>query len=170
MTLRGMILRYLFFMVLLGWAYDTWGRMDPAAIYKICSDKYKYDRCTLLVAMAYQESSYDEHQYNPEKSGSFGLLQIQCKTAKELGLKYSCDQLFNPTINVRFGVLLLKDIEERGIILDSDIVASYNGKGYPQRCKEFNTFKWGRCYPGQYVNQWHVNLVMEHYNYLLKTL
>ncbi len=170
MTLRGLVFRYLFFMVLLGWAHDTWSRVAPDKIYKICSERYNYDRCTLLVAMAFQESNYDEHQYNPEKSGSYGLLQIQCKTSKALGLRYSCDQLFNPTINIRFGILLLKSIESRGILSDSDLVASYNGVGNPRRCKKYNSFPWGRCYPGQYVNQWHVTKVMDHYNYLLKTL
>lgn len=88
---------------------------------------YEYSRPRLLEAIIQRESGFNPLLFNKEKSGSYGLMQIQCDTAKARGLKYSCDQLFNPKINVRFGVLYLQWVEDR--LADptiENIVAAYN--------------------------------------------
>jgi hypothetical protein len=98
---------------------------------------YKYDRPSLLVAIAKKESGLNPLQFNEEKSGSYGLMQIQCDTARQMGLKYSCDQLFDPHINVRFGIKWLRFIEDR--LADTrprNIIAAYNaGFEHKERAK-----------------------------------
>lgn len=147
-------------------------------IVSICK-KYDYDKCDLLSAISFKESSYITTKFNPEKSGSFGLMQIQCDTAKGMGLKYGCDQLFDDHINIRFSVLYLKLIEKvlKPKTVDQ-IVAAWNahytiknGIAKNKRCKNYNVFVWHgapevECYPGEYINQEYVWKVMRRYNYL----
>lgn len=98
----------------------------PEEIAKLAK-RYKYKRPSLLQAIAKKESGLNPMQFNQEKSGSYGLLQIQCDTARQMGLKYSCDQLFIPDVNIRFGVKWLEYIENR--LADPtprNIIAAYN--------------------------------------------
>ena len=49
---------------------------------------YKYDDCMLVKSIIWHETNFKEKAYNPELSGSYGLMQVQCDTAKMMGLKY----------------------------------------------------------------------------------
>lgn len=160
---------------------------------------YDYSRPLLVQAIIKKESSFNPLAYNPEKSGSYGLMQIQCDLAKdprlESPLKYSCDQLFQAQINVRFGIQYLNLIEETLIDVSiSNILAAYNGgfdwesrvcarkseetgkclhwKMNPRKCKNYNVFKYEgfnamECYPGEYINEEYVWKVKRRYNYLV---
>lgn len=160
-------------------------------------DMYDYSRPLLVQAIIKKESSFNPLAFNPEKSGSYGLMQIQCDLAKdkrlESPLKYSCDQLFQAQINVRFGIQYLQLIEETLIDVNIDnILAAYNGgfdikskvcakesqtsrclkwKMNPRRCKHYNVFRYEgfnamECYPGEYINQEYVWKVKRYYSYL----
>lgn len=37
------------------------------------------------------------------RAGEYGLMQIKCQTARGVGFKGACGQLFDPTTNVRYG-------------------------------------------------------------------
>lgn len=146
-----------------------------------CIDR-GYKDCNLVSAIINKESSYNEKAFNPEVSGSYGLMQVQCTTAKLLGLKYSCDQLYSPTINIRFGVLFLLNLEKKlKQFKVDDILSTYNAglkkiadKVYrPIKCSRYRTFNWHgapevKCYPGEYINQEYVWHVSRHYKYLSK--
>lgn len=162
------------------------------------AELYDYADPLLVEAIVKKESSFNPLAFNPEKSGSYGLMQVQCDLAKdsrlESTLKYSCDQLFQAQINVRFGILWLKFIEETLIDVNVDnIFAAYNGgfdkhskvcanrsvetgkclkwKMNPRRCKNYNVFKYKgfnamECYPGEFINQEYVWKVKRYYLYL----
>jgi len=110
--------------------------------------QYQFEDCSLVKAIAKRESSLNPGAYHSEKSGSYGLMQIQCDLAKdkrlENPLKYSCDQLFNAQINVRFGIQYLKLIK-RSLIVPSikNILASYNAgfDSKSKKCTKYSTDK-----------------------------
>jgi len=106
----------------------VYGKVSILDLKEYCN-YYKYDNCTLVQAIVQKESGYNELSYHPEKTGSYGLMQIQCELAKRLGLKYGCYQLFNPKINIRFGILYLKSLEEKMIapIDIKEVLSIYNG-------------------------------------------
>lgn len=152
----------------------------PEEIEKYCR-YYEYDKCELVQAIVKTESGFNPKAFMDEKSGSYGLMQIQCTTAKDSRLKsplkYSCDQLFNPQINIRYGIMYLKMLEER-LINPSirNLIAAYNagfrsdGKA-PRRCKNYNEFNYKgfppmECYPGEYINEEYVWKVFRRYKYL----
>lgn len=142
-----------------------------------------YKDCNLVSSIIKRESDYDSQAFNPEASSSYGLMQIQCATAKNVGLKYSCEQLFSPTINIRFGILYLLNIESKLVNpTTEDILSAYNAglkvtkiknkKIYDViRCKNHNIFKWNNsyqttCYPGEYINQEYVWHTIRYYIFL----
>ena len=79
---------------------NTHAKVNTSEIDKACV-RYNAIDCDLVKAIVWHESNNNELAFNPERSGSYGLGQVQCTTAKMLGLKYSCDQLFKPMINLR---------------------------------------------------------------------
>jgi hypothetical protein len=151
-------------LVLIGEAYS---KVQISSIREICNH-YEYKDCNLVLAIAQKESTRNPNSYHKEKSGSYGLMQIQCSTAKDRGLKYSCDQLFSPMINIRFGIKHLEWIESKlshptidnvisvwnaGMEIDyckyinklDDNLKPYSYKKCwykPIRCKHYNKFKW----------------------------
>ena len=134
-----------------------------------------YRDCDFISSIARKESSYNTEAFNPEVTGSYGLMQIQCSTARNVGLKYGCEQLFNPIINIRFAIRYILSLEKKlkGYTTD-DLFAAYNaglktkkgkdGASYTvKRCKRYRRFSWHGmptviCYKGEYINQeyvWH---------------
>lgn len=130
--------------------------------------------CEVVSTIAYTESRYRPLAHNREDledphDDSYGLMQVKCSTARMVGLKYGCKQLYDEKINIRFGMKYLmyliknkytnvggpKDIE--------GLFAAWNA-GTAFVCKEFNP---GQCYPGEYINQGYVLTAMRHYKYLL---
>jgi hypothetical protein len=116
----------MFFIGIMGNAYGS----SVDEIDKWCKH-YQYKNCALVQALVKTESSYNPNAFVDEKSGSYGLMMIQCDTAKdprlESPLKFGCDQLFNPQINIRYGVMYLKMLEEKLVIFHiKDLIAAYN--------------------------------------------
>ena len=88
---------------------------------------YKHEDCALVKSIIRKESGMNPNAFHPEKTGSYGLMQVQCSTAKLVGLKYGCDQLFRPQVNVRFGIKWLQRIEHRLYMKTvPNIIAAYN--------------------------------------------
>lgn len=110
--------------------------------------------CALVMAIIERESSFRPHAFNQEKSGSFGLMQIQCDTAKNLGTK-NCQNLFNPYYNIKIGLKLLADLETRHDEID-DLIAAYNAGRVIKKKNE-------------YINQNYVNFVKSSYYKHLKS-
>lgn len=128
-------------------------------IYKICKSKSFHD-CNLIIALAETESNFNTKSYNPEKTGSFGLLQIQCGTAKWMG-QQDCSKLYNPYYNIKIGILYLQFLKESyGINNIKTLIAAWNA-GRPIVCKFNNP---GFCKPGQFYNQTYVDKVYELYS------
>lgn len=139
--------------------------------YKNKKEFYNFkDNCVIIASIVRAESSFKVESYNPEKSGSYGLMQIQCSTAKHMGLKYSCEQLFDPKINIRFGMKYLAWLRKnRKIKSVQDLIASWNA-GAPYICKKININISSQvlCYPGEYINYNYVMKVFRRYRYLMK--
>jgi len=152
------------------------GKITEGRIEKICKHyktkvefrDFKYS-CNLILSLAFVESRYKPYVFNPEKTGSYGLMQIQCDTAKMVGLKYNCDQLFDPPVNIRFGMKYLLWLKKtRYTPTIRYLIASWNaGKAYI--CKNLNVNEKGEvlCYPNQFINEKYTRAVYDHYNYLM---
>ena len=57
-----------------------------------------------------------ESNYNPRmrgRHGEYGLGQIKCQTAKSVGFKGYCDQLYDPETNLEYSLRYLKKALER---------------------------------------------------------
>ena len=167
--------------------FPVLGKVTGKQIEQYC-EYYRYDNCLLVKTLIQIESSFNERSYHPEKSGSYGLMQIQCSLAKQLGLKYGCEQLFNPQINVRFGILYLKSLEKQMVhpIDIKELLSLYNGgisriflkigkKRFIQakRCLKQQIFKYEGfpqtiCYPGEYINEFYVWKAYRLYRYLIR--
>jgi hypothetical protein len=154
------------------------------------TSNHQYDKALLVAALAKHESKYNSMKYNPEKSGSYGLMQIQCDTAKSpafegQALKGRCDQLYQPEVNIKYGILWLKYVESSLQIPNlRNIISGYNA-GFDvnnkkcervennrcakwlystRRCKAYTVFNYPglkpvECYPGQQINEEYVKEV-----------
>lgn len=132
--------------------------LSETDVYKICKDK-NFKDCSLIVALAKAESNLNAAQYNPEKTGSVGLLQIQCGTAKWLGYN-DCKKLYNPHHNVDVGIKYLFYLMDSYNIRNVKyLIAAWNA-GRPIVCKFNNP---GRCTAGQFFNQEYVDKVYDYY-------
>lgn len=114
------------------------------------SAEHQYDKSLLVAALAKHESKYDSMEYNPEKSGSYGLMQIQCDTAKtpafeRQALKGKCDQLYIPEVNIKYGILWLKYVESNLQVPNlRNIISSYNA-GFDVGNKKCDRVENNRC-------------------------
>lgn len=141
--------------------------IDEAIVDAACK-KYKATNCTLIHAMVWTESNYRSVTVmDTNDKRSYGPMQVQCETARKVGLKFACDQMEKePLIGLRFGIKYI----ERHLKKYSDIkdaIASYNaGKVYICRKIRFDDRGRVMCYAGEYVNYNYVNKVMRRYNHL----
>lgn len=127
---------------------------------KMCH-RYSAKNCNLVKAIVFAESSFRNITIlDSNNKLSYGMGQIQCDTARMVGLKHGCEQLKNPVINMRFTIAYLNRLYDRYGLVNG--AASYNS-GKPIICKRHNK---GRCYPGEFFNQSYVIRVMRKYNYL----
>jgi len=74
---------------------------------------------------------YVESKYNPNvmgQKGEYGLGQIRCGTAKQMGFKGSCDQLHDAKNNLEFSMAYLRYALD---LTNNDVckAASYYGSG-----------------------------------------
>jgi soluble lytic murein transglycosylase-like protein len=154
-----LLLRKFLLITLCLYSFNLFSKIiEKEDIYKICKSKNFYD-CNLIIALAEVESNFNAKSYNPEKTGSFGLLQIQCGTAKWMGHN-NCKKLYDPLHNIKVGILYLDFLQENHNIINvQTLIAAWNA-GRPIVCKHNNP---GFCKPGQFYNQAYVNKVYELY-------
>lgn len=70
-----------------------------------------------------------ESNYNPRmrgRHGEYGLGQIKCGTAKGVGFKGYCDQLYDPETNLEYSIRYLKKALERNNGNECFAAAQYN--------------------------------------------
>lgn len=132
----------------------------PELVIRKCSKIYKGD-CSLVASIAYVESRYNHKAYNPE--GSYGLMQVRCTTARMMGMKGECSQLFNIDFNLKYAIKYLENLKKRFHKI-TDVIAAYNS-GTPIICKNYNA---GKCFAGEYYNQQYVDKVS--FKYLILNL
>lgn len=135
----------------------------------------------VIQAVIATESSFrpDAYREEPGGDGSIGLMQLRLSTARGLGYTGTKERLFDPAINIAYGVKLLAEIEQR--IRDATgraqdwpaVVSAYNGGfrpslGFGARVSEPVTVCIARhpsgdcertytAKPGQFGNQLHVD-------------
>lgn len=61
---------------------------------------------SLIAAMIHQESGGDPQAFG--FSNEYGLMQILCSTAKDIGFQGDCNQLFSPSVNLYYGTKYLR--------------------------------------------------------------
>lgn len=130
--------------------------------------KHKASDCDLVHAIAWQETRYRNETVFDVNSFSFGPLQVKCATARlkvlKASLKFSCDQLEDPMVSIRFAIYYLEYQLER---YGGDIkkaLSAYN-MGTAVVCKNHNP---GHCYMGEFYNYDYVNETWRRYKWLKK--
>jgi len=123
--------------------------------------RYKAKNCNAVKAIAWVESNF-KHVINKNDNGSpsYGIMQVKCIAARQAGMKYSCDQLKNKKVAMRFGIKFLDQKLNKFSSLE-DALAAYNSNR-PIRCKNYNA---GKCYPEELINHNYVYKAMRRYNY-----
>lgn len=102
---------------------------------KVCK-RMKYQDCSLVKAIITVESSNNPLSIGRDGNGSLGLMQIKCSTANTLDQikrrkKLDCNKLFDPYINVKYGIEYLNYLEELMSTKPTmlELLSAYNG-GY----------------------------------------
>lgn len=80
------------------------------------------------LAVVLQESSFRPNVTGA--AGEIGLMQLKCQTARGLGYKGSCDDLYDPDTNLHYGLRYLKKALNKGS------VAYYNAGIYAKKLPE----------------------------------
>ncbi len=78
------------------------------------SNRFKVD-IKLVKAVIKIESAYKHKAIGPDAYGdksSYGLMQLQIATAKDIGYKGNIDDLYVPEVNIAFGIKYLKQCLE----------------------------------------------------------
>lgn len=141
--------------------------IEKSLVNEACK-KYEFGDCNLIHAIVWTETHYRSLKVMDSNGEySYGPMQVQCETAREVGLKFNCDQLHNnPLIGLRFGIEYIRKQMEKYDTFD-DVVAAYNAGG-SYRCNNNRFDDKGKviCYAGEYVNYNYVQKVVRKYNYL----
>lgn len=156
-------MRKLFLGVLL--TANVLGSTGKDLVDKACK-RYKAHDCDLVHAIVFKESSYDtslKKVLDSNMKYSYGLMQVQCPTARQMGLQHSCEQLGdNLMVGLRFGIAYLDYQLKRYDYNYMLAVAAYNS-GSAIVCKEHNP---GQCYPGEVWNYDYWDAVRRRYKWL----
>jgi soluble lytic murein transglycosylase-like protein len=155
-----------------------------ANVDRVC-ERMKYKDCSLVKAIIQYESSGNPLAIGHDGKGSLGLMQIKCDTARTLDRIHGrkpiiCKMLFNPTINVYYGIQYLEYIEE---LLSKkptmhEILSVYNG-GYEfhkptghyrvKRCNAISIKKKRKCNKGEPFNIEYSRKVIQIYDKLIRS-
>jgi len=122
-------------------------------IVKICK-KHKYHDCDLVVSIMTVESGLRPWAYNSKSVGAYGLGQIQCPTARFMGMTGECEQLFTPSVNIKYAIKYLLYLASRYDNI-GDVVSAYN-VGHVKLCK----YTPMDCYSKRYMNWKYVKKVL----------
>jgi soluble lytic murein transglycosylase-like protein len=123
---------------------NDWNKVE-----KVCK-RSKYKDCSLVKAIITVESGNNPLSIGRDGKGSLGLMQIKCSTAQTLDRinkrkQVSCNQLFNPYLNVMYGIEYLNYLEK---LLNTppstvELLSAYNG-GYLYH-KPTGTYRIKKC-------------------------
>jgi soluble lytic murein transglycosylase-like protein len=120
-------------------------------VIKQAESKYNLPK-GLISAVAYVESRHDHKAFVKEdgysKQSSFGLMQIQLGTARQMGFKGKSKELLRPDINIEFGAAYLRWLLNYTKNDYAKALTCYNAGPYSELCKS------GRYsnYSGQVLN------------------
>jgi hypothetical protein len=144
----------------------------------------KFNDCKLIKAIIKVESNFNNKAITFDNRPNYGLMQIQCPTAKSVGFKGHCDELFNAETNIKYGVKYIEWLREN-LVVDSypAILSAYNAgldrynklcdknrcKYYPRYCYSFNNnyvtkARKRECFPGEFINENYVTKVLSVYS------
>jgi len=138
---------------------------EQIAIVDDACSRYRALDCDLVHAVVYHESSYRFFLKREDVDSVLvrGGMQVKCETARQMGLKFNCDQMSeSPLIGLRFGIRYLNYQLRRYEYSVPDALAAYNA-GSVIVCKNYNP---GKCYPGEVVNMKYVLKNMRRYQWL----
>lgn len=141
------------------WSSNLWASIDT-----VCK-RMKYKDCSLVKAIIQYESSGNPLAIGRDGAGSLGLMQVKCSTARTLDRFYGrkeveCKKLFNPSLNVFYGIEYLQYIENELLTKKPNVIellSVYNG-GYEfhrptghyrvKRCNAISIKKKRKCKEG----------------------
>lgn len=117
----------------------------------------------IVKAVISVESNYKNKAVGPDDYGSrssYGLMQIQIETAKDIGYKGDIEGLFNPEVNIAFGIKYLRNC-----------IAWANGNLYTALDMYNRGVGFVRKYPykGKWDNHRYVNKVLKNLSILYVT-
>ena len=123
--------------------------------------KYNAIDCHAVKAVAWVESNFRHVvSENDKGTASYGMLQVKCIAARDVGFKSKCSLLRDRDTAIKYGIKYLnKKIKRYGAVDES--FAAYNASKV-RRCENFNP---GVCYPGEFINHEYVYKAMRRYNY-----
>ena len=102
---------------------------------------------SLIAAVMHIESGGNPNARSPK--AAIGLMQVLCTTAQMMGYQGTCNDLYNPNINIFYGTQYLKrQLDRYGGRVDYALAAYNAGTAYGSS--------------GQFSNQKYVNDVMRH--------
>jgi soluble lytic murein transglycosylase-like protein len=86
---------------------------------------------SLIMADIQQESDFNERAYRADRNGgSFGLMQLDVPTARDRGYGGDGLGLYNPELNIRFGVAqflwIKSELEKHSAWSIANLLAAYN--------------------------------------------
>ena len=149
----------------------------------ICKE-VKAEDCKLVKAIVKIESNFNPKAITFDNRPNYGLMQIQCPTARSVGFKGHCDELFDSRTNIKYGVKYLEWLKENLVTASYPaILSAYNAgldrqnklcennrcKYYPRYCYSFNNnyvakARKRECFPGEFINENYVIKVLSVYS------
>jgi hypothetical protein len=151
---------------------------------KVCKEM-EYKDCSLVKAIIKVESNGNPLSIGHDGAGSLGLMQVKCATAWALDKYHKrkqvrCKELFNPKVNVRYGIEYLNYIEKRLSTKPSTIqlLSAYNaGFHYEKssnrymvkKCNAISIKKNRKCKKGEPFNIEYSRKVIQAYNKITRS-
>lgn len=149
-------------------------------IVEMVCERMKYQDCSLVKAIITVESSGNPLSVGHDGTGSLGLMQVKCDTAKFLDKinrrkEILCKNLFIPTVNVKYGIEYLNYLQKRLTKEPTitELLSAYNGGYKYQRttksygiklCNAISRAKKRACKAGEPFNIEYSRKVIQAYN------
>ena len=149
-------------------------------IVEMVCERMKYPDCSLVKAIITVESSNNPLSVGHDGTGSLGLMQIKCNTARFLDKikkrkEIECNNLFISAVNIKYGIEYLQYLQKRLTTEPTitELLSAYNG-GYKyykntnsyriKLCNAISKTKKRKCKEGEPFNIEYSRKVIQAYN------